>query len=312
MVYKNFDQLMKAVGNTSRKKVVLAGAHDPHALEAVLKAEQDGLIDYMLVGKSQEIQQISGELGYKVDAGNILDIGDPESAAAASVDIIRRGEGDFLMKGKMETATLLKAVVDKRYGITTGRIMSHVAILEIPSYHKLLATTDGGMILYPDLEQKKAILKNAIELFHALGYDCPKAGVMAAIEVVNEKMRETIDGAELKRLANEENYFGRCLIEGPISFDLAVSATAAEIKGYNSPVAGDVDIMLMPDITSGNLTTKGLYCLGGARMAGCVIGAAVPIVLSSRGATFEEKYISLLLCAALVKNNDREIERRSI
>ena len=165
--------------------------------------------------------------------------------------------------------------------------------------NKLLAVTDGGMILSPDIEQKKGILKNAVNLFHRLGYDCPKVGVMAAIEVINPKMRETLDGAELKRLAIEENYFGSCAVEGPISFDLAVSHESAEIKGYKSPVAGDVDIMLMPDMAAGNLTAKALYCIGGAKMAGCVLGARVPIVLSSRGASLEEKYISLLLSAAL-------------
>lgn len=300
MVYKNFDQLIKAVGNTAKRKVVVAGAHDRNALEAVLKAGQDGLIDYILIGNMKEIETISTELGYAPEEGAIIDIDVPEKIAAKAVETIRLGKGDFLMKGKMETATLLKAVVDKQSGIGTGRIMSHVAILEIPTYHKLLATTDGGMILYPDLEQKKGILKNAIELFRRLGYEYPKAGVMAAVEVVNAKMRETIDGAELKRLANEEHYFGECLVEGPISFDLAVSPQACKLKDYSSPVGGDVDIMLMPDITSGNLTTKGLYCLGGAKMAGCVLGARVPIVLNSRGASFEEKYISLLLCAALV------------
>ena len=300
MVYKNFDQLIKSVGNTAKKKVVVAGANDRHALEAVLKAGQQGLIDYLLIGDRKEIHRISAELGYTLEPGKTIDIVEPNEMAVKAVEIIRQGMGDFLMKGKMETATLLKAVVDKQNGIGTGRIMSHIAILEIPAYHKLLATTDGGMILYPDLEQKKGILKNAIELFRQLGYECPKAGVMAAVEVVNAKMRETIDGAELKRLAKEEHYFGDCLVEGPISFDLAVSSQACKLKGYNSPVAGDVDIMLMPDITSGNLTTKGLYCLGGAKMAGCVLGARVPIVLNSRGASFEEKYISLLLCAALV------------
>ncbi len=300
MVYNNFSQLIDHVGHTSKKKVVVAGANDKHALAGVLKAEKDELIDYVLIGDKEEINEISARLGYQVKSEEVIDIKDPEETAARAVEAIRQGKGDFLMKGRMETATLLKAVVDKKNGIGTGKIMSHVAILEIPDYHKLLATTDGGMILYPDLEQKKAILKNAVDFFHRLGYERPKVGVMAAVEVVNPKMRETVEGAELKRLAAEEHYFGDCIVEGPISFDLAVSPGAASLKDYNSPVAGDVDIMLMPDMTSGNLTTKALYCLAGAKMAGCILGAKVPIVLNSRGASFEEKYISLLLCAALV------------
>lgn len=300
MVYNNFNQLIDRVGSTSKKKVVVAGANDQHALEAVLKAEREGLIDTILVGDKEEILELSLGLGCQAESAIIVDIKNPEDMAARAVEIVRQGEGAFLMKGRIETATLLKAVVDKEKGIGTGGTMSHVAILEIPTYHKLLATTDGGMILYPDLAQKKAILKNAVDFFHRLGYERPKVGAMAAVEVVNPKMRETVEGAELKRLANEENYFGDCIVEGPISFDLAVSVEASRLKGYSSPVAGDVDIMLMPDMTSGNLTTKGLYCLGGAKMVGCIVGAKVPIVLNSRGASFEEKYISLLLCAALV------------
>jgi len=299
MVYNNFSQLIDKVGHASKKKVVVAGANDKHALAAVLKAERDGLIDYVLIGDKKEINEISKNFGYKTKSEEIIDMKNPDEIAAMAVEVIREGRGDFLMKGKIETATLLKAVVDKKNGIGKGEVMSHVAILEIPDYHKLLATTDGGMILYPDFEQKKAILKNVVDFFHQLGYEKPKVGVMAAVEVVNPKMRETVDGAELKKLA-EQDYFGDCIVEGPISFDLAVSAGAASLKGYNSPVAGDVDIMLMPDMTAGNLTTKGLNCLAGAKMAGCILGAKVPIVLNSRGASFEEKYISLLLCAALV------------
>ena len=156
------------------------------------------------------------------------------------------------------------------------------------------------MIPYPDLEQKKGIVKNAVELFHGLGYVTPKVGIMAAVEVMNPKIQETVDGEELKALSQREQYFGDCIIEGPISFDLAVSSEAAKIKEYQSPVAGDVDIMVMPNLTAGNLTVKALICLGNGKMAGCVLGAKVPIVVTSRGSSFEEKYISLLLCAAFV------------
>jgi len=299
MVFSGFNDLTEAVKNSERKTVAVAGAHDEHALEAVLKASDRGLIDYILVGIADKILEIGKKSGHQIPVDKIIEENDPDRMAFKAVELIRENKGHFLMKGKMETAVIMKAVVNKETGIGTGGIMSHVAILEVPGYHKLLAITDGGMILSPDLEQKKAILKNAVDLFHRLGYDCPKVGVMAAVEVINPKMKETLDGAELKRLALEENLFGNCLVEGPISLDLAVSIESAKIKEYKSPVAGDADILLMPDIAAGNLTVKALYCIGGAKMAGCILGAKVPVVLSSRGASLEEKFISLLLSAAL-------------
>lgn len=297
MAFKNFKELVAAVGSGDTKKVVVAAAHDEHALEAVLKAYEEKVIDYVLVGKKADIIEKSKSLGFDVDVEKIVETTEDQEAAFKSVELIREGKGDFLMKGKMETSTLLKEVVNKETGIGMGGVMSHVAILEIPTFHKLVGFTDGGMIMYPDLEQKKGIIKNAVRLFHGLGYETPKIAAVAAVEVVNPKMQETVDAAELKKLA-DAGEFGACYLEGPISCDLTFSEEAAKIKGYNSPVTNDVDIMLVPNIATGNIMTKALICLGGATMAGCIVGAKCPIVLSSRGASFEEKYYSLLLCAA--------------
>jgi len=300
MSYKNFDDLFADKNKGIKKKVVLAGAEDPHALEAVLLAAKEGYIEYILIGNRERTQDLARSLGYEISVHEIISSANPEESAFKAVEQIRLGHGDFLMKGKMETGILLKQVVNKDTGIGTGKLMSHVVLIESPNYHKLLGITDGGMIPYPDLEQKKGIVKNAVELFHGLGYLRPKIGIMAAVEVMNPKIPETVDAEELKILSHQGQYFGDCIIEGPISFDLAVSSEAVRIKEYKSPVAGDIDIMVMPNLTAGNLTVKALVCLGNAKMAGCVLGAKVPIVVTSRGSSFEEKYISLLLCAAFV------------
>ena len=292
-----FSQLFECLDKGPKKRVVLAGSNDPHALEAVLTAEKEGKIDYLLFGNIEETKRIAEELRFPISTYKVIETDSQEEAAVLSVKAIRDKEGDFLMKGKMETATLLHEVVNKERGIGKGSLMSHLAIIESPKYHKLLGITDGGMVPYPDLEQKEGILKNALDFFRGIGVEKPKAGIMAAVEVVNPKMPETLDGQKLKE-KSMEGEFGDCLVEGPISFDLAVSRESALIKGYESPVSGDCDILLVPNITAGNLLVKGLSLLGGGRFAGLVLGAKVPIVLSSRGSSFEEKYISLLLCAA--------------
>jgi phosphate butyryltransferase len=179
--------------------------------------------------------------------------------------------------------------------------MSHIAILETPAYHKLVAVTDGGMIPYPTLDQKEMILKNAVDFFHSLGYSSPKIAVLAASESVNEKMPETVDAKVLKEMAGNGE-FGDCFVEGPVSMDLVFSKESAAIKEFRSLIVDDVDILLTPTIACGNILSKSMIYLGGSKMAGCIVGAKVPIVLTSRGASAEEKYLSLLLCAAAANN----------
>lgn len=300
MALKNFKELVAAVGSGDTKRVVVAAAHDEHALEAVLKASSEGIINYTLVGKKNDILEISKSMGHEVDEADIVDVEDVKEASFKAVELIREGKGDFLMKGKVDTGVLLKEVVNKETGIGTGGVMSHLIIMEVPQYHKLLAITDGGMLIAPTLEQKVGMVKNSVQFFHRLGVETPKVACLAAVEKVNPKMQETVDGEELKKMALAGE-FGDCYVEGPISCDLSFSKEAAEIKGYESPVTGDPDILIMPSIAAGNIASKILICLAGASLAGCVLGAKVPIVVTSRGSSFEEKYYSLLLCAAQVK-----------
>ena len=298
MVIASFPELKAHLHELPPKAAVVAAAHDEHTLQAVFAARRDGLIQPVLVGRREEILSIARALGEELEPGQVVDADSDADCAARSVALIRSGRGDMLIKGMLQTGTLLKAVVSREAGIRAGEVMSHVAILDVPSYHKLLYVTDGGMVVAPDLEQKRHILKNALDFCRFLGYDCPKAAVLCAVETVNPAMPETADAAVLKA-EGERGVFGPCVVEGPIALDLATDRAAAEVKGYRSPAAGDADILLAPSIAAGNLLGKSLYGLAGGEKAGVVLGARVPITVNSRGATAEEKYWSILICAAM-------------
>lgn len=299
MILKDFKQLRQLVESVDKRTVAVVAAHDAHTLEAVLKTKDEGILDHILIGKKDEIIKIGNELGYDVSPDVIIDSDTDEDAVAKGLDLIKTSGADFLQKGILQTSTLLKGVVNKENGIKARDTLSNVALLDIPAYHKVVGLTDGGMVMYPTLEQKKDIIDNAVEVYKALGYDNPKVAVLCAVETLNPKMPETVDAAELKKM-NQEGIIKDCVVEGPISFDLALDPEAAKIKGYESPVAGDADIIIMPDISAGNLTSKALTVLGGAMMAGIVMGAKCPIALNSRSAAFEEKYYSLLACAYMM------------
>ena len=278
--------------------VAHAGLVEEHAV-AFLDVEGNDLR-----GKSVRILAAVARAPIDSDDGSIhllvdkVDADTDEDAARIAVELILDGRADFLQKGLMQTATILKAVVNKQTGIGIGRPMSHVALLEVPGYAKLLGVTDGGMMPNPDLEGKKAIVRNAVEMFHALGYEEPLLSAICAAENVSPKIIETVDAAALKQAALDGE-FGRCILEGPISLDLALDAESAKIKGYESPVTGKTDILVVPSMSAGNIMVKALIEFAGAKMAGVVIGAKCPIALTSRSASFEEKYNSLLVCALM-------------
>lgn len=299
MYIRDFKELREQVGSSAKRTVAVAAAHDAHTLEAILKAHEEGVLDYVLVGKADEIISIGKELNHEISTDRVVDTASDEEAAAKCIALIKEGDADFIQKGLMQTSTLLKAVVNKETGIGTGKPISHTALLDIPKYHKIVGVTDGGMILYPDLDTKKAIVQNAVEMFRGFGYEKPLVAAVCPVEVVNPKMQETVDAAALKEAALRGE-FGECYVEGPISFDLAVDKGSARIKGYESPVNGETDIFLVPNIATGNIMVKSLLEFADAMMAGCVIGAKCPIALNSRSASFEEKYYSLMACAQMV------------
>jgi phosphate butyryltransferase len=306
-VFHSFDELNDRIRqNVRHSRVAVVGAADPHTLEAVLELQGEGIICPLLLGEKSEIVRVLADLGASEqgnqgDQGNQAEIFDTASnseAAALAVRMVREGTADFIMKGHMETADVLRAVVNKEHGLGTGRLMSHIAVNQVPAYHKLLITTDGGMALSPSLEQKKDIIINAVGALRSLGYNEPKVGVLAASETINEKLQDSVDAAELKRMW-ENGEIENCLLEGPLSLDLALVNERAAAKGYHSPCAGDVDILVVPNITAGNLLGKSLVEMAGAKMAGLVMGARCPIVITSRGSSREEKRNALMLAAAM-------------
>lgn len=301
MVFKNFNELIEKIQkDKSKKRVAVVAAHDEHTLQAVFRAKKDGIVDPILIGDKIKIKEILNEINVSINEDLIINVEGDVEAAMKAVELIHENKADFIMKGKIQTSDLLRAVVNKEKGLRTGNVMSHLVIFEIPSYHKLLAVTDGGMMMYPNLDEKKQILENAVKTFVAMGYEKPKVAVLAAVEQVNPKMPESVDADMLKKM-NQSGEIKDCIVEGPISYDLAMSKESAELKGYYSPVTEECDILIVPNITAGNILGKALLYSAGAKMAGFIVGAKVPIVLTSRGASAEEKYLSLVLSASAVK-----------
>ncbi len=290
---KNFDQLKEMLkAMPVKRRVAVVPAQDAHTLEAISKAQQDGMVEPVLIGDEAKIREILAQLGADASAMTIVPVEDPTEAIQKAADMARDGEVDCIMKGKTETGVLMKVLVNRERGIRKNDTMSLLAFMESPHYHKVFAITDVGLLTYPSKEQKKAAIVNAVEAFHALGVETPKVAVLAAVEKVNPKMKETVEAAEIK----EEGVEG-CIIEGPISYDLAMDPASAALKGYSSPVAGDADLLVVPDIVSGNIAAKTITVIGGGRTGGVVLGAKVPVLLVSRAASADDKYMSIVIAA---------------
>lgn len=298
MVYKNFAELIEKVkANQDIKRMAVAAAGEEHTLVAALNARNEEIARPLLVGDKKEIERILKKLGEEVPAEDIYEAADNKAAAELAVSLVREGKADFLMKGYLDTGVILKEVVNKETGLGKGGVMSHFTMFEVPTYHKILVPVDGGMVTYPTLEQKKAIIENTVDALISMGYDCPKVGVLTCVEKINPKMPEAVEAAELAQM-NKEGEIKNCIIEGPISYDCAVDAEIAKRKNYESQIAGDVDVLVAPNIHAGNIMGKMLACTCKARMAGFVVGAKCPVVLTSRGSTAEEKFLSIVVSAA--------------
>ncbi len=298
MVQKNFETLIAMVKSGGKKKrMAVAVAADLHTLEAVMNATNEGVIEPILIGDKAKVLSLLSEIGASVPEENIYDIADEVAACEKAVALVKEGKADFLMKGLVDTKVILKAVVNKETGLGKGRTMSHFSVMEIPGYHKLLALVDAGMVTYPTLEQKKDIIINTVETLRTMGYDEPKVGVLACVEKVNPKMPETVEADALKQM-NINGEIANCIVEGPISYDCAMDPEIAEHKGYSSPVTGEADVLLAPNIHAGNILAKCFTVTVGAKMAGFIVGATCPIVLTSRASSAEEKYLSIVVSAA--------------
>lgn len=300
MYYQNFDQILNQVRmNPVKRRAAVAGAADRHVLEAVMEAQRMGLVTPVLIGAADRI----GALLYEMDCAGCCDIIDapsPADCGEIAVRLIKEGNADFIMKGMIDTKDVLKPLVQKENGMHLGRTMSHAAVDEIPGASRLTILTDGGMIPYPTLEEKRDILLNAVDMLRSLGYEEPSVAVLCAVEKVNPKLVETTDAEALVQM-NRAGILPNCHVVGPISYDIAMSRTIAEEKGYTCRFCGEFDILLAPSMVAGNLLNKGLTVSAGALMAGVVLGAKIPVVVTSRGSTAQEKFLSLALASLMVK-----------
>src|SRR6056297_92637 len=289
---KDFNELFDKLKEAKKQKVVLAGAEDQEAMKALAESCEKGLTQAILVGNSQKIQENLKSIN--LNDYEIIHANTSEETAEKSVKFISEGPGTVLMKGMIKTAILLKAVLNKEWGLRSGKLLSHVAVASTKSLEKLIAITDGGMNLKPTLEEKVSIIDNAVSLMRSLGIDTPKVASIAAVEVVNPKMPETLDAALLSKM-NQRNQIKNCVIEGPLGLDNALNQFAAKIKGIEGEVAGNADILLVPDIHSGNFLGKSVEYIGGGIIGGLIMGAKIPIIIVSRADKAQAKLTSIAL-----------------
>jgi phosphate acetyltransferase len=276
-----YEQLLERFRSLGAIPTAVAHPCEVSALAGAIEAAEKGLITPILVGPAAKIAEVARAAGIDLGATRIVDVAHSHGAAAKAVELVRLGEAELLMKGSLHTDELLGAVVARETGLRTGRRLSHVFIMDIPTYHKVLIVTDGAINIAPALEDKVDICQNAIDLAVSLGVARPKVAILGAVETVTSKMPATIDAACLCKMAERGQITGG-LLDGPLAFDNAISRDAARIKGIASEVAGDPDILLAPDLEAGNILAKQLTFLANADSAGLVLGARVPIILTSR------------------------------
>ena len=297
MVLKNLNELNRLVEGGPRKKLVLAAAQDQHSLGAIISAWKSNIIEPILVGDKDEIESICQSNNYDIEGVRIVHEPDIEKSVETAVKLISSKQADILMKGKIGSATLLRCVLNKEWGLRTGNLLSHFALFEVETYKKVIAVTDVAMNIAPTLHDKIAIVNNSVACLNRLGYEMPKVAVLGAVEMVNENMQATLDAALLSKM-NQREQIRNCIIDGPLAFDNAVSLESSQLKGIKSEVAGDTDLLLMPDIEVGNVLYKSLVFFAKAKVASIILGAMVPIVLTSRSDSEQAKFDSILLAAA--------------
>jgi len=286
-----YERLLQRCEGLAPIPTAVAHPCEATALAAVVEAAKQKLIEPLLVGPIAKIKEIAATANIDLDNLEIIDAPHSQAAATKAVGLIRDGRAEILMKGSLHTDELMAAVVSREGGLRTGRRISHVFVMDVPTYHKVIIVTDAAINIAPTLEDKVDICQNAIDLAISLGLEKPKVAILAAVETVTSKMPATIDAAALCKMAERGQITG-ALLDGPLAFDNAISKQAAETKGIKSAVAGDPDILLAPDLEAGNILAKQLTFLANADCAGMVLGARVPIVLTSRADSVRAKIAS--------------------
>lgn len=296
------DDLRKFLPDSKHpQKLILAASEDAHSLGAVARAAEEGIIIPVLVGDKEKTEGLAEVMGISLRNFEFINVKNSDEAVSRAVQLVHEGKAEVLMKGKVGTSLMLKSVLNKDFGLRTGKLLSHFALFEVETYHKLIGVTDVAMNIAPNLEDKIAILNNAVAVLNKLGIAEPKVAVLGAVEQVNTSMSATLDAALLSKM-NQRGQIRHCLIDGPLAFDNAISAESARHKEIKSEVAGDTDLLLMPDIEVGNVLYKSLVFFARAKVASMIVGAAAPIVLTSRSDSEQAKFDSILLAAAAAAN----------
>lgn len=299
---RSLQEVVDLVAGTTKKRLAVAVAQDEDVLQAVSNAYKMGLVDVSLVGDKKKIFEMADDINVDISNFDIVKEMDTQKAIRLAVDMVSSGSADVLMKGMVQTADLLRVVLDKDIGLRTKRTLSHIAVAELENYPKLLFITDGGMNIAPDLKQKADIIQNAVDAAIRIGIQTPKVAVLASIEMVNPSMSATLEAAALSKMA-ERGQIKNCIVDGPLAMDNAISKEAARHKGIVSPVAGDPDILLCPDIEAANILLKALVFLSKAKPCGILLGSRAPVVVTSRADDHVAKLHSIALAAAIARDN---------
>ena len=300
---KSFDDILAKLKTTGKKKLAVAYAQDEHVLEAVELAHKKGIVDAVLVGDADKIAEIAGSLDMNLEEYEVIDVKDMQEAATCAVKLVHDGKADIYMKGSLDSKTFLKSVLNKEVGLRTGQTLSHVCVFEIPGIDRLLFLTDVAFLPYPTLEDKKQIIEYTVNVARACGVEMPKVAPLAAVEVVNPKMPVTVEAEELTK-ACEAGEIKNCIVDGPLSMDLAIDPEAAKFKpgAESRKIVGDADILLFPDIHAGNLTYKTIVRLATVKNGNILLGTKAPVILTSRSDSVDVKLNSIALAAVVAED----------
>ena len=291
-----YEHLIARAKQVAAARTIVVHPCDESSLRGPVEAAELGIIEPILVGPTTKIKKVAGEHGIKINDFQVVDAPHSEAAAERAVELIHEGKGELLMKGSLHTDELMRAVTNSKTGLRTARRISHVFIMDVPTYPETLFVTDAAINIFPDLDAKRDIIQNAVDLFTQVGLGTPRVAILSAVETVTSKIPSTIDAAALCKMA-DRGQITNAIIDGPLAFDNAISPEAARIKGIQSPVAGKAQILVVPDLEAGNMLAKNLIFLSKADSAGLVLGARVPVVLTSRADSVRSRMAS---CAAAV------------
>ena len=298
---KNFDDLLTKLKVATTKKLAVAVAQDEPVLEAVKAAKDRGIAEAVLVGDKAKIEEVAAKIDMDLSDFEIIHEADIKKATLKAIQLVSSGAADMVMKGLVDTATFLRSVLNKEVGLRTGNLMSHVSVFEIEGIDRLILLTDAAFNTYPDLKQKVQIINNSVMVAKACGIQNPKVAPVCAVEVVNPDMPATVDAALLSKMSDRGQIKG-CIVDGPLALDNALSIEAAEHKGVSGSVAGNADILLLPNIETANVMYKTLTYTAHTKNGGILVGTSAPVILTSRADSFETKVNSIVLAALVAEN----------